>query len=333
MNRMKAKNVSFVRAHSSDPLVVENLSKVYPNGVEALKEISFRVKEGEIFGLLGPNGAGKTTTMGILTTLVRPTAGRAVVGGFDVMTHPMAVRQSMGVVFQETVLDNEFSGAENLWLHARLWRVPSPKERIAALLDAVGLARRGDDGVSTYSGGMKRRLEIARALLARPRLLFLDEPTLGLDPLVRNELWQSIRELQRQQEVTVLVSTHYLEEAQGSCDRVAIINDGQIVTVNTPASLIASLGANILELGVSGDPSAVISALAQGPRELGEAMHLGTSVSVPSDLSSPELNEIANRLRLSKLGATTTMVRPATLNDVFLHLTSSSNSTRSKAPE
>src|SRR6266699_3133876 len=164
------------------------------------------------------------TTLGVLTTLVRPSGGRALVAGLDVMREPLAVRRAMGVVFQDPVLDNDFSGFQNMRLHARLWRVP--EDRIAVLLDAVGLTGRASDGVRTYSGGMKRRLEIARALLGRPRILLLDEPTLGLDPIVRSELWEMIRALQAEQGVTVLVSTHYLEEAQSVCDRVAIIDQG-----------------------------------------------------------------------------------------------------------
>lgn len=302
------------------PLVVDDLTKVYPGGIHALHGISFRVHDGEIFGLLGPNGAGKTTTMGILTTLVRPSGGHAAVDGHDVANEPLAVRQAMGVVFQDSVLDNDFTGRENLLLHARLWRVPFAKERISALLEEVGLTDRADDGVSTYSGGMKRRLEIARALLGRPRVLFLDEPTLGLDPLVRNDLWRMIMELKAHQKVTVLVSTHYLEEAQGVCDRVAIIDHGHIISLDNPSRLIADLGQHILELGVDGDPSRVLEALRRNAR-FGEPMQLGTSVAVPSDLSSPELTELAGQLQLSDLGATTTTVRPSTLNDVFLHLT------------
>jgi ABC-2 type transport system ATP-binding protein len=305
----------------TDPLVVERLVKNYPGGVQALRGIGFRVHEGEIFGLLGPNGAGKTTTMGILTTLVRPSLGVAIVDGHDVTTEPMAVRQSMGVVFQETVLDTALTGTENLRLHARLWRVPDAPARIATLLEAVGLTERADDGVVSYSGGMKRRLEIARALLGRPRMLFLDEPTLGLDPLVRNELWEMIRALQHAQRVTVLVSTHYLEEAQGVCDRVAIIDNGRIIAIDRPSRLVADLGTQILELSVDGNAGAVIDALHGVRLGLGEPMHFGSTVSVPSNLSPGELQRAANELRLSELGATTTTVRPATLNDVFLHLT------------
>ncbi len=309
-------------ARPPDPLVVEGLTKTYPGGVPAVRGISFQVSEGEVFGLLGPNGAGKTTTLGILTTLVRPSGGRAIVDGYDVATSPLEVRRAIGVVFQDSVLDADFTGAQNLWLHARLWRVPGAAQRVASMLEAVGLTERAGDGVRTYSGGMKRRLEIARALLGRPRILVLDEPTLGLDPIVRNELWQMIRALRREQQVTVLVSTHYLEEAEGVCDRVAIIDKGEIIALDTPAGLVGALGARILELGIDGDPSGVLAALAGPVPGLSEAMQVGPTISVPSDLSATELTEVANRLRLAERGAKTTMVRPATLNDVFLHLTS-----------
>jgi ABC-2 type transport system ATP-binding protein len=310
---------------------VDDLTKVYPGGIQALHGISFHVCDGEIFGLLGPNGAGKTTTMGILTTLVRPSGGHAMVNGHDVIIEPLAVRKAMGVVFQDSVLDNDFTGRENLRLHARLWRVPSAAERISALLDAVDLTDRADHGVRTYSGGMKRRLEIARALLGRPRVLFLDEPTLGLDPLVRNDLWRMIQELKAQQKVTVLVSTHYLEEAQGVCDRVAIIDHGQIISLDSPSRLITDLGQHILELSVNEDPSRILEALRRNTG-IGEPMQLGTTVAAPSDLSSPELSELAGQLRLSELGAATTMVRPATLNDVFLHLTFRTEKAREGVP-
>jgi ABC-2 type transport system ATP-binding protein len=315
-----------------DPLVVEKLTKTYGSGIRAVRGLSFTVHDNEVFGLLGPNGAGKTTTLGILTTLVEPSHGRAIVDGHDVAAEPLAVRQSIGVVFQETVLDNDFSGAENLWLHARLWRVPDARERIASLLDAVGLADRADDGVRTYSGGMKRRLEIARALLGRPRILILDEPTLGLDPIVRNEMWQTIRALRRSQHVTVLVSTHYLEEAQGVCDRVAIIDKGEIIALDTPSSLIERLGANILELLVDGDTTAIIAAVRRSGHVLGQPMTVGQTVSVPSTLLASELSERANQLKPTELGVTTITVRPTTLNDVFLHLTTVAGLERNEVP-
>jgi ABC-2 type transport system ATP-binding protein len=281
-----------------------------------VRELSITIHEGEVFGLLGPNGAGKTTTLGVLTTLVRPTGGAAFVDGHDVVRNPFAVRRSLGVVFQESVLDNDFSGAENMWLHARIWQVPDAAARIESLLEAVGLSDRADDGVMTYSGGMRRRLEIARALLGHPRVLILDEPTLGLDPVVRNELWQMIRELRARQRLTVLVSTHYLEEAANVCDRVAIIDHGAVSAEGRPDQLVSGLGQEVLEVQVDGDAAPVMHALAR----IGAPIRAGSTVSVPSREPPGALAERANALSLPELGVTATTVRPATLNDVFLHL-------------
>jgi ABC-2 type transport system ATP-binding protein len=304
-----------------DPVVVEELTKTYPGGVQAVRGISFSVRPGEVFGLLGPNGAGKTTTIGVLTTLVRPSGGTASVGGHDVVADPLAARGSIGVVFQESVLDNEFSGLANLRLHARLWRVPDAEARIASLLAAVGLSERASDSVRTYSGGMRRRLEIARALMGRPSVLFLDEPTLGLDPIVRQELWQTISALRAQEQVTVLLSTHYLEEAQSVCDRVAIVDRGEIIALDEPARLIAGVGQQMLDLGVDGDPAEVIAAVGDLGPSVSEPLRSGSTVSVASRESSEALTERVNALALSRLGVTTMTVRPTTLNDVFLILT------------
>jgi ABC-2 type transport system ATP-binding protein len=306
-----------------DPIVVDRLTKRYPGPVEAVRGISFRVRPGEIFGLLGPNGAGKTTTLGVLTTLVGPTSGSALVDGHDVAVAPLAVRRSIGVVFQESVLDNEFTAAENLWLHARLWRVPDAARRIEALLGGVELTERADHGVRSFSGGMRRRLEIARALLASPRVMFLDEPTLGLDPIVRRDLWQVVRRLRERDGVTILLSTHYLEEAQDICDRVAIIDKGRIVAEGDPAALVAQLGEQIIDLQVDGDVAAVARSLAEADPTLGRASQSGATLSVASDRPARELSERVNALALAELGVTAFTVRPATLNDVFLDLTAS----------
>jgi ABC-2 type transport system ATP-binding protein len=306
-----------------DPIVVDRLTKTYPGPVEAVRGISFRVRPGEIFGLLGPNGAGKTTTLGVLTTLVDPSSGSALVDGHDVAVAPLAVRRSIGVVFQESVLDNEFTAAENLRLHARLWRVPDAARRIESLLGAVELTERADHGVRTFSGGMRRRLEIARALLASPRVMFLDEPTLGLDPIVRRDLWQVVRRLRERDGVTILLSTHYLEEAQDVCDRVAIIDKGRIVAEGGPAALVAQLGQQIVDLHVDGDVAAVARALAEADPALGSASQSGSTLSVASDEPAGELSERVNALALGELGVTAFTVRPATLNDVFLDLTAS----------
>ena len=306
-----------------DPIVVDGLTKRYPGPVEAVRGISFRVRPGEIFGLLGPNGAGKTTTLGVLTTLVGPTSGSALVDGHDVAVAPLAVRRTIGVVFQESVLDNEFTAAENLWLHARLWRVPDAARRIEALLGAVELTERADHGVRSFSGGMRRRLEIARALLASPRVMFLDEPTLGLDPIVRRDLWQVVRRLRERDGVTILLSTHYLEEAQDICDRVAIIDKGRIVAEGDPAALVTQLGEQIIDLQIDGDVAAVARSLAEADPTLGSASQSGATLSVASDRPARELSERVNALALAELGVTAFTVRPATLNDVFLDLTAS----------
>jgi ABC-2 type transport system ATP-binding protein len=314
---------------AASPVAVRDLRKVYPNGVEALGGIGFTVDDGQIFGLLGPNGAGKTTTLGILTTLVRPTSGTARVDGHDVARAPLAVRRSIGVVFQDSVVDNEFTGEQNLRFHARLWRMPDAKPRIESLLAEIGLAGRAGDPVGTYSGGMRRRLEIARALLARPRVLLLDEPTLGLDPVVRSELWQLVRELKAREQVTVVLSTHYLEEAEHVCDRVAIIDRGRIVAADTPARLVAGLGRHVLELRVGGSHAGeagdavepVLDALRAHPVGSSPPIRVGTTITVPSDDDREALGERAAHLGLTELGVTATIVRPATLNDVFLSLT------------
>ncbi len=266
-----------------NPVVsVKDLQKTYANGIQAVKGISFDVQEGEIFGMLGPNGAGKTTTIGVLTTIVRPSGGQVTVAGHDVMKEPLAVRRLTGVVFQDTVLDNDFSGLDNLLLHARLWRMPrrEAKERIGALLASMELKERANDGVRTYSGGMRRRLEIARALLARPQVLFLDEPTLGLDPAARHRTWDLIQQLRRQDRVTIVLSTHYLEEADRLCDRVAIIHQGRIVALDSPKALRESLGEEVLELRVDGNAAAASQAIAGSSAIASEPVLISDTITV-----------------------------------------------------
>src|SRR5215475_4346974 len=201
---------------------VFNLSKTYSGGVEAVKGIDFEVAAGEVFGLLGPNGAGKSTTVGMLTTTLVPTSGTARLAGFDVASEPLAARAISSVVFQEPVVDRSLTGRRNLEIHARLWRVEpgEAKARIDELVDALGLADLVDRTVSSYSGGERRRLELARALVSHPRVLFLDEPTVGLDPRIRAELLELIAGLRGRSEMTVLLTTHYLDEAERLCDRL-----------------------------------------------------------------------------------------------------------------
>ncbi len=218
-------------------------------GVTAVDGISLAVREGEIFGFLGPNGAGKTTTINMLCTLLTPTEGTAHVGGYDCESEPSKVRQSIGLVFQDTTLDKDLTARENLVFHAYLYAVPRKEVagRVDEALRSFGLYDRKDDLVKRFSGGMKRRLEVARGLIHRPRVLFLDEPTLGLDPQSRNNLWESIIRLPQEHGVTVFMTTHYMEEAE-VCNSIAIIDKGKVIARGSPSELKARLGGDSLHL-------------------------------------------------------------------------------------
>src|SRR5436853_6816349 len=223
---------------------VHNLSKTYPGGVEAVMGIDFEVAAGEVFGLLGPNGAGKSTTVGMLTTTIEPTAGSARLAGFDVAEEPLAARRVSSVVFQEPVVDRSLTGRRNLEIHAQLWGV-EPREAeawIDELAGTFGLGDLIDRPAGTYSGGQRRRLEIARALVSHPRVLFLDEPTVGLDPRIRAELVDVIAGLRERAATTILLTTHYLDEAERLCDRLAVVHEGTIVALDSPGALRAALG-------------------------------------------------------------------------------------------
>lgn len=215
----------------------------------AVDRISFAVASGEMFGFLGPNGAGKTTTINMLCTLLKPTSGQALVAGHDVVRRPDLVRRAIGLVFQDGSLDEGLTAAENLYFHAVLYGLPAPerRRRVAEALEVVGLAGREKQLVRTFSGGMKRRLEIARGLLHWPRILFLDEPTLGLDPQTRKYIWEYIHDLRRRYEVTVFLTTHYMEEAEG-CGRVAVMDHGRLVALDAPAKLKHRVGGDIITL-------------------------------------------------------------------------------------
>jgi ABC-2 type transport system ATP-binding protein len=229
--------------------------------VQAVRGVSFEVAAGETFGFLGPNGAGKSTTISMLCTLLTPSSGRAHVAGFDVVAQRAEVRKRIGLVFQDTTLDDYLTAAENLRFHAELYGVPRGQaaERLRDVLEMVGLWERRDGLVRTYSGGMKRRLEIARGLLHSPRVLFLDEPTVGLDPQTRAHIWSYINELRGREAITMFLTTHYMDEAE-HCDRIAIIDEGQIVVIDTPEALKASVGRDRVQLQAA-DPAAAIEAV------------------------------------------------------------------------
>jgi ABC-2 type transport system ATP-binding protein len=300
---------------------VSGLRKTYPGGVEAVRGVDFQVDAGEVFGLLGPNGAGKSTTVGMLTNTIAPTGGTARLAGFDVATEPLAARQASSVVFQDPVVDRGLSGRRNLELHARLWRVPAAaaEARIAELAQALGLAGILDRPVGSFSGGQRRRLEIARALISAPRVLFLDEPTVGLDPRIRHELLDVIADLRARQEMTILLTTHYLDEAERLCDRVAIIHRGEIVGLDTPAALLAGLGGEILDLHVEGDPSAALAALRARGIAGADAFAVGSTLTIP--LHDGNAGEAVAALNAAGLEAGAISTRQPTLDDVYLRLT------------
>ena len=300
---------------------VAGLSKTYAGGVEAVRSIDFDVPAGEVFGLLGPNGAGKSTTIGMLTTTIVPTAGRARLDGHDVARDPLAARRVSSVVFQEPVVDRGLTGRANLELHGRLWGVPAgaTARGIAELAEVLGLSELIDREAGSYSGGQRRRLEIARALVSSPRVLFLDEPTVGLDPRIRHELLDVIAALRAREEMTILLTTHYLDEAQRLCDRVAIMHRGEIVGLDRPAALLAGLGAEILELRVSGDASAALASLRDHGVATDAAFAVGSTVTIPL-AGRPAADAIAavNDSGVRAAGVTT---RASTLDDVYLRLT------------
>ncbi len=281
----------------------------------AVDGISFDVREGEVFAFLGPNGAGKSTTINMLCTLLRPTSGRVTIAGFDVAARPKAVRRNIGLVFQDQTLDDRLTAQENLRFHAVLYRVPGGEvdERIARVLELVDLSDRRYDLVSEFSGGMARRLEIARALMHVPRVLFLDEPTIGLDPQTRALMWEDVLRLREQANVTVFLTTHYMDEAEYA-DRIAIIDRGKIVALDTPAALKAEIGADTVDLGTT-DDAATIAALEHAGYRVQDVSG-GARVFVENGE-----NAVAALIETAGVPVLNVHVHQPTLDDVFLHYT------------
>lgn len=301
----------------------EDLRKVYPGGVEAVKHLDLAVATGEVFGLLGPNGAGKSTTVGMLTTTVVPTVGTARVGGHDVVRHPLLARSVSSVVFQDAVVDQGLSGRANLDLHTRLWGVPAAQaeRRTGELVDVLGLAALIERPVSSYSGGERRRLEIARALTSRPQVLFLDEPTVGLDPRIRHELLDVIEGLRARDELTILLTTHYLDEASRLCDRVAIVHEGEAVALDTPQALLKGLGREILEFRAERDAQPALAALRRNGVADRDAFVIGARVTVP--LHRHGTGEALAVLEAEGLPISEITTRSPNLDDVYLKFTGS----------
>jgi ABC-2 type transport system ATP-binding protein len=298
----------------------ESLVKTYPGDVQAVRGISFDVEAGEAFGLLGPNGAGKTTTVGMLNTTVTPTSGRAILAGKDVGVDPMGTRAISSVVFQDAVVDQPLSGRQNLQLHAKLWGIDPElaRERIAALARSVDLSDILDRPVSTYSGGQRRRLEIIRALVSEPQVLFLDEPTVGLDTRIRHDLFDAITTLREKTAVTIIMTTHYLDEAERLCDRLAIIDAGVMVACDTPAHLLASMGQQIFEVRVA-HPGPLIRLLRDRGVEEADILVIGGSVTV--SLKTMSASEVSRLLEDNAVGLRSATTRAPSLDDVYLRLT------------
>ena len=294
---------------------VQNLVKRF-GALTAVHDVSFEVEEGTIFGFLGPNGAGKTTTINILCTLLLPTSGHASIAGYDCTREPSEVRKSIGIVFQDMTLDKDLTAYENLMFHAYLYDVKRTEmqKRIHDALNFVGLYERRNDLVKKFSGGMKRRIEVARGLIHRPRVLFLDEPTLGLDPQTRANLWEFIVGLPQKHNVTIFMTTHYMEEAE-VCDRIAIIDNGNIIAMGTPEELKKTMGGDVIYIKTSDNTKAKL--------EIEKLFHVKVSekdnelflTSLRGDACIPEI--------IKALGETVQSVRlqRPTLNDVFLKMT------------
>ena len=287
----------------------------------AVDGISFDIAEGEIFGFLGPNGAGKTTTLMMLVTLLDPTEGKATVNGYDISTQKDEVRKSIGIVFQDESLDEELTAAENMDFHGRLYGVPKAERRegIDDLLELVGLSERRDDLVKTFSGGMRRRLEIARGLLHAPTVLFLDEPTLGLDPQTRNHVWDYIDKLRREQNVTVVITTHYMDEADKLADRIAIIDHGEIIALDTSDNLKSIVGGGVIS--IRSEQNDLVS---QRLHELDWVEHLNHHnglVDVNADDVGQRVAEVIKLLDRAEIAVQSVTMHTPTLEDVFLHYT------------
>ncbi len=234
---------------------IQNLTKQYQK-IIAVDNLNLEIKQNEVFGLLGPNGAGKTTLIHMLATLLKPTSGTATVNGYNIITEPGKVRSSIGIVFQAPSSDDMLTAYENLRVHAFLYQVPSSEKekRIQSVLELVGLAERQHDQVKKYSGGMRRRLEIARGLLHKPKVMFLDEPTLGLDPTSREMMWKYIQKLVKEEKMTLILTTHYMEEADHLCNRIGIIDQGKIIALDSPVNLKRSIGGDIIKIKTKSHP-------------------------------------------------------------------------------
>ena len=299
---------------------VKDLTKRFGDLV-AVDQLNFEVKPGEVFGLLGPNGAGKTTTLYMLCTILKPTSGTAIINGYDVTKYPSKVRKSIGIIFQEPSIDDRLTGRENLEMHANLYGVPrsEQKKRIDEVLELVELSDRANSLLRTYSGGMRRRLEIARALVHYPKVLFLDEPTIGLDPQTRDHVWRYISDLSKREDITMILTTHYMEEADKLCERIAIIDHGKIIALDQPKKLKEELEGDVISIKTDS-----VKELAD---KLAETIQVKSAKQAAGELELvvkkgneliPQIVDIATS---SGIRIQSVSLHEPTLEDVFLHYT------------
>jgi ABC-2 type transport system ATP-binding protein len=308
-----------------DPAItVENLTRRF-GGLTAVDAVSFTVDRGELFALLGPNGAGKTTIINMLITLLPPTSGQARVAGFDISREKDEVRRHIGIVFQEPALDKDLTGRENLDFHGMMYGIPRQERerRIALVLELVELTEKARVLVQNYSGGMKRRLEIARGLIHHPSVLFLDEPTLGLDAQTRRRIWEYIRRMNAEEGVTIILTTHYMEEADYLAKRVAIIDRGKIVAMGAPSDLKDILGGDVITLELAGDGAGFLSLLTGIPWVKGAKERKG-EVSVTVEMGERKVPELVSLAQGHGIRVNSVLLRKPSLEDVFIHFTGKS---------
>ncbi|HEX6922933.1 MAG TPA: ATP-binding cassette domain-containing protein [Bacillales bacterium] len=294
---------------------VEGLRKFYKD-LEAVKGVNFSVEQGAIFGFLGPNGAGKSTTINMLSTIIRPSDGKAVINGYDIVKEKNKVRASIGLIFQETTLDEKLTANENLWLHCKFYGVERSKreERIQEVLEIVDLTDQRKKIVEKFSGGMKRRLEIARGLLNYPRVLFLDEPTVGLDPQTRNHIWEYILKLKEKAGITIFLTTHYMDEAE-ICDRIAVMDHGEVIALDSPEKLKSDVGGDVIEISTEDNEAAKEILENEYDKEVNETEGI-------LNFKVEKGNEfLVNFVKEFSIPIQSVNLRRPTLNDVFLNLT------------
>jgi len=313
----------------SKPNAIEvyGLTKKFGN-ITAVDNVSFTVQKGEFFGFLGPNGAGKTTLTRMLTTLLKPTSGKAVVSCYDISEEPKNIRQKIGVVPQATTSDLDLTGYENMDIYGRFYGISKRerKEKIKYLLDMVGLTSRANDLVATYSGGMRRRLEIARVLVHKPEILFLDEPTLGLDPQSRRVVWEFLEEFRKTDSLTILLTTHYMEEAESLCDRVAIIDNGKIIALDSPEKLKSEIPGNDIISITLANPSkseSIQNAITATPF-VHKVKIDGDTLRVYVDNGAQNLTPLIDRVKEAGGTVSSVGIHQQSLEDVFIHYTGKS---------